>query len=236
MTGEDSSQAAKRIETIADELRGASLESRRRFLQRSAAVGAGALALSIGGSNGALAHDATDDDVEDVDVLNYALTLEHLENAFYRDGLERFDCAAFNQAETLQGFGNRVRTDVRPNFVDIGDHEKTHVDALTGVIDDLGGDPVEEACYDFGLGGVDDFIAVSAVLENTGVSAYDGAIHLIGREELLTSGATIATVEARHASYLNLLTGESPFPAAFDEAKGMDEILGAAGDFIVDCE
>ena len=34
----------------------------------------------------------------------------------------------------------------------------------------------------------------------------------------LTAGATIATVEARHASYLNLLNRTSPFPAAFDKA------------------
>jgi rubrerythrin len=221
---------------VIDRLQNSSLASRRAFLRKSAAAGAGALALSVASSNTALAHDATDDDTSDVDVLNFALTLEHLENAFYRDGLERFNESDFQQADTLRGFGDRVRRDVRPNLVDISDHEQTHVTTLTSVIDNLGGEPVGEACYDFGVDDVDEFIAVAGVLENTGVSAYDGAINLIGNADLLTAGATIATVEARHASYLNLLNGDDPFPAAFDDPKSMQEILDAAGGFIVECE
>jgi PKD repeat protein len=68
------------------------------------------------------------------------------------------------------------------------------------------------------------------------VSAYDGAISLIEQEELLTTGATIATVEARHASYVNLLTDKSPFPGSFDDPLSPGEVLDAAGGFIVDCE
>lgn len=236
MTGEQPSHARQRIERLVDRIRGESVTSRRSFLRKSAAAGAGALALSVAGSNAALAHDVSSDDTSDVDVLNYALTLEHLEYAFYRDGLDRFDKMDFSRASTLEGFGNRVRSDVRPNLVDIRDHEGTHVETLTAVIEELGGDPVGEACYDFGVNDVDDFIAVAGVLENTGVSAYDGAINLVGDAALLEAGATIATVEARHASYLNLLNGDDPFPAAFDTPKSMAEILDAAGGFITDCE
>ncbi|WP_251342465.1 ferritin-like domain-containing protein [Haloplanus halophilus] len=235
MTEPDSSQSTGRIESILATLRGESAASRRSFLRRSAAAGAGALALSVAGSNAALAHDVADDDTSDVDVLNFALTLEHLEHAFYRDGLERFDERAFRGAETLQGLAYRMRQDIRPNFETIRDHEKTHVDTLTAVVEDLGGEPVAEACYDFGLEDVDDFIAVAGVLENTGVSAYDGAIATIQRADLLTAGATIATVEARHASYLNTLNDRDPFPAAFDEASSESDVLDAAGGFIVDC-
>lgn len=234
MTGNSPRQTTGSIETIANRLRDGSLPSRRDFLRRSAAAGAGALALSVAGSNTALAHDASDDEKSDVDVLNYALTLEHLEYAFYRDGIERFDKKDFMKAETLKGFGDRIRRDVRPNLMDIEEHEGIHVDTLTSVINELGGTPVEEACYDFGVDDVDEFIAVAGVLENTGVSAYDGAINLIDAAELLQAGATIATVEARHASYLNLLNGNSPFPDAFDDPKTMQEVLDAAGGFIVD--
>lgn len=223
------------LDWIVDDLRGESVGSRRQFLQRSAAAGAGALALSVAGSNAALAQEAESDETTDVDVLNYALTLEHLEHAFYRDGLERFGENDFERARTLNGLAYRTRKDVRPNFESIRDHEKAHVDTLTTVIDDLGGDPVAEACYDFGLADVDDFIAVAGVLENTGVSAYDGAISMIENADLLTAGATIATVEGRHAAYLNTLNENDPFPAAFDDAQSMSEILDAAGGFIVDC-
>ena len=167
-----------------------------------------------------------------MDVLNFALTLEHLENAFYREGLERFGERDLQRAEVLRGFGSRVRKDVRSNLVDIGEHEATHVETLTGVIEELGGDPVEEAHYDFGVDDASEFIAVAGVLENTGVSAYDGAIDRIENGELVTAGATIATVEARHASYLNLLNDTDPFPKAFDQPKSMEEILEAADPFL----
>ena len=236
MSDTDTGETATETRRIVDSLKNGSISSRRSFLQKSAAVGGGALVLALGGSSEALAHDADDDDTSDVDVLNFALTLEHLEYAFYRDGLERFEERDFRRAKTLNGFGNRVREDVRPNLIDIRDHEGTHVDTLSAVIEDLGGTPVEETCYDFGVSDADDFLGVAAVLENTGVSAYDGAINLIEDADLLTAGATIATVEARHASYLNTLTGADPFPAAFDDPKSMDEILDAAGGFIVECE
>jgi rubrerythrin len=223
-------------ENLVSKIRNASLSSRRSFLRRSAAAGAGALALAAGSSNAALAHDGTDDDFDDIEVLNFALTLEHLEYAFYRDGLERFGTKDFRKATALRGFSNRVRGDVQSNLADVPDHEETHVDTLSSVITDLGGDPVEEACYDFGYENVSEFLGIAAVLENTGVSAYDGAISLIEAEELLTAGATIATVEARHASYLNLLNGDSPFPDAFDDPLTPEEVLDAAGGFIVDCE
>ncbi len=64
----------------------------------------------------------------DLDVLNYALTLEHLEYAFYRDGIGLFT------------FGNDSRgQSIDTNFAAIRDHEGAHVETLTSVITDLGG-------------------------------------------------------------------------------------------------
>jgi rubrerythrin len=166
----------------------------------------------------------------DLEVLNYALTLEHLEYAFYRDGLERFSARDFNRAGFRKPAYGRLKT--------IREHERIHVETLTDVIRDLGGDPVGEApCYAFAtaFGSVEAFLATAQLLENTGVSAYDGAIALIDSPELQTAGATIATVEARHAAYLNDLNGDSPFPEAFDEPKTPEEVLAAAAPFF-DCE
>ncbi|MEJ7842710.1 MAG: ferritin-like domain-containing protein [Rubrobacter sp.] len=198
--------------------------SRKKFLAGSAALlGGGALAAAL--PKAARAH-STPEPPTDIDVLNYALTLEHLEYAFYRDGLKRFDQLDFRRffgpgrglppkAGLLDVAGSKVYN----YFMLILDHEDTHVDTLTSVITDLGGKPVPEATYNFrstAFTSLKKFIAVAQFLENTGVTAYDGAIAHIEAAALLRAGATIATVEARHASYLNLLNGVVGFPDTFD--------------------
>ncbi len=161
----------------------------------------------------------------DVEVLNYALTLEHLEATFYREGVAKFDNAAYTAAG--------LQTSVRDYVVAIGDHEKQHVDALTAVITKLKGTPVAEAKYDFGYSDLAGFLKVAAALENTGVAAYTGAAqYLMDNGDLLTAALTIHGVEARHAAYLNVLNSTSPFPDAVDAAKTPDEILKIAGPFI----
>jgi len=158
-----------------------------------------------------------------IDVLNYALTLEHLEYAFYRDGIGLFT------------FGEDSRgASIDTNLAAIRDHEMAHVDTLTQVITDLGGDPVAEATYDFGDAYTDPaaFLATAMALENTGVSAYDGAGQYIDDPDLLTAAGSIVAVEARHASYLNLLNGMIPFPDAFETPLTKDEVLAIAGPFI----
>jgi rubrerythrin len=157
----------------------------------------------------------------DVEVLNYALTLEHLEAAFYAvSGEYQFGEDAF---------GNSIDE----WMMAIGEHENAHVETLTQVITDLGGEPVEASEYDFGVTDAQSFLATAATLENVGVAAYDGAAQFIENADLLTAAGSIVAVEARHAAYLNLLTGESPFPAAFETPMTPDEVLEAAGPFIV---
>ncbi len=195
--------------------------SRRTLLGNGSklAVG-GAIAIAAAGSPALARLVAAQEFTDDIDILNYALTLEHLEYAFYRDGLEGFSADLFDDG-------------VFDNLMDIRDHEGAHVDALVSTISDLGGTPVEEAEYDFGYQNAAGFLAVAAALENTGVSAYDGAGAAIENVDLLNAAGSIVAVEARHASYLNLINGEDPFPAAFETPLSRDEILAIAGPFIV---
>jgi rubrerythrin len=214
--------------------------SRRRFLAGSAALlGGGALVAALPGV--AKAH-GTPEPPTDIDVLNYALTLEHLEYAFYRDGLKKFGEKELEKANAFDGLGRYLRRNAHENFVRIRNHEGTHVETLESVIESLGGVPVPECTYNFeqtAFTSVAKFVEVAQFLENTGVSAYDGAIAHIEAAALLTAGATIATVEARHASYLNLLNRDVPFPKAFDEPVAPRAICEAVqaenGGFIVSC-
>ena len=204
--------------------------SRRSLLGRGALVGAATGAMALGLSPALRANFsalAQDDDEnggfeDDIAVLNYALTLEHLENAFYRDNAATYDLG-------VDGFGNAIND----YMAVIGAHELAHVETLVSVITDLGGEPVEEATYDFGVTDAVTFLATAAALENTGVSAYDGAAASIENVDLLNAAGSIVAVEARHASYLNLINSDDPFPAAFETPLSRDEVLAIAGPFIV---
>jgi hypothetical protein len=208
-------------------------DERRRLSRRGMLTGAvklaggAAVALSLTTVPGAVSIRslvAAQELTSDIDVLNYALTLEHLESAFYRDGIGLFTFGTDSRGQSID-----------TNLAAIRDHEGAHVATLTSVITDLGGEPVAEATYDFGDAYSDPmaFMMTAAALENTGVSAYDGAGQFITDPELLTAAGSIVAVEARHASYLNLLTGEIPFPAAFETPLTMDEALAIAGRFLV---
>src|SRR5215217_2477155 len=156
-----------------------SLTSRRKFLAGSAAALAGGALMAVPGV--ASAHNPPDP-TSDIDILNYALTLERLEAAFYRRALDKFGEREFENASIFDGLGSYLRNRAYENFQRISRHENTHVQTLVDVIKSLG-----------------------------------GAIVHLERAALLTAGATIATVEARHVSYLNLLNRSVPFPAAFDD-------------------
>ncbi len=184
--------------------------SRRKFLASSAAMLAGGALLAVPGV--AKAH-TTARNVTDVDILNYALTLERLEKDFYRRVLDRFNEREFENAKIFDGLGDYIRSRAYGYFQLISEHEDTHVRTLVSI---LGKDAVPKASYSFGIKTVGDAVQIAKVLENTGVKAYDGAIAHIQRAEYLTAGATIATVEARHAAYLNLLNRTRPFPSVFD--------------------
>jgi rubrerythrin len=238
------------LDSAAREHEGASdaqqrLTSRRSFLGSSAKLlGGGALALGLvaapalakeddeGNEEEAQGGKGANGGVTDVKILNYALVLERLEYEFYRRHLQRFSEREIEGAAIFKGFGSKVRSQIYENLVRIRNHEKTHVQTLIAVIKKLGGKPVGESEYDFGVNGVADFIATAQVLEDTGVMAYDGAIAYIDKPGLQTAGATIATVEARHASYLRLLNGEVPFPKAFDEPKAPRQVCEMVDPFI----
>lgn len=66
----------------------------------------------------------------------------------------------------------------------VGEHETAHVETLTQLIADLGGEAVAAAAYDFGVTGGQSFLMTAAILENLGVAAYDGAGAAIENPEL----------------------------------------------------
>lgn len=77
----------------------------------------------------------------DTVILNYALTLEHLENAFYSGALAQFDAKAFEDAD-LPPWARR-------RFEEVAAHEATHVQALSNALGDKATQPCTYSLWVF---------------------------------------------------------------------------------------
>jgi hypothetical protein len=152
----------------------------------------------------------------DLDILNFALTLEYLEAAFYKEGLAKAG---------LSGDAMKLAKE-------IGDHETQHVAALTQTIKKLGGKPVKAPGVTFPFKDQASFLKLAQVFEDTGVSAYNGAAPMISSKEVLGAAGSIVQVEARHAAAIRLLNGANPSPAAFDPTLSKNQVLKAVKPFI----
>lgn len=191
--------------------------TREAFLMRSTlAAGAAYGTLS---ATGLISSALAESGGGDVDILNFALTLEFLEHEFY----ER----AAKQVKGLSKDEGDLTKELR-------DNELEHVDALTATIKQLEGKPVSKPKFDFGgaFGSRASYLKTANTLEDTGVSAYNGAAPAIQSVEVLAAAGSIVQIEARHAALIRLVRDKPPAPQAFDKASDMDEILKAVKPFI----
>jgi hypothetical protein len=202
--------------------------SRKRFLKTVGTGGAGAFALLLAACGGSskkkaatttAAATAAGGSVEgDIKIVNYALTLEYLEAAFYKDVVaSRLFKGA--QLDTIKTFG---------------DQEQQHVDALTAAVKKLGGTPAAKPQTKFPLDTAPNVLTLAATVENLGAAAYLGQAANIQSKEILAAALSIHTVETRHAAALNTLMGKSIVPdGAFAKPASMDEVLPTVKPFIV---
>lgn len=155
----------------------------------------------------------------DVDILNFALTLEYLEAAFYTEALK--------QVGGLSGDVKEIATTIR-------DDETEHVDAIAATIKKLGGKPVAAPGVDFGKAFANEksFLTTAVTFEDLGVGAYNGAGPSIKSKEVLAAAGSIVQVEGRHAGIVRLLNGDKIAPSAFDKGIPMAEVLEKAKPFI----
>lgn len=176
------------------------------------------------------------DDVDgtDLDVLNYVLALERVEDAFYVQAMEMVSEDDFLESEAMAAYSEERRGAVYADLQSFAEHEATHVEALAGVVELVGGTVPEAGTYDFGVVEPADVVATGQVLETAGVAAYAGASPCVESPDLLGVALSIHSVEARHAALLNQLAGESVAPDAFDEAAAQEDVLEAVSQFAVD--
>jgi rubrerythrin len=201
--------------------------SRRRFLQLAGGGGATAAAAFLAACGGdkktaataaTMTKTASAGNVADIAILNYALTLEHLETDFYAKVVD----SGLLKGKELE-FAKHV-----------GETERQHVAALSGTIQKLGGKPVAAPKTKFPLESRKAVLELAATVENLGAAAYLGKAPDITSPEVLAAALSIHSVEARHAAALNSLLGKSPTPnGAFGMPATEKQVLAAVQPFIV---
>lgn len=152
---------------------------------------------------------------QDVKILNYALTLEYLETAFYKE------------ARAKAGLSGETATFAKVVF----GHEAAHVAALKKV---LGSKAVASPKFNFGAttGSQGAFQKTALAVEDLGVSAYAGQGPRLKQIAVVQAALAIHSVEARHAAWMRNIVGVNPAPNAFDPARNMAQVLKVAGGFI----
>ena len=151
----------------------------------------------------------------DIGIVNYALTLEYLESAFYTKALQ------LGLSSEVAKLAKLLQSD-----------ETQHVQALTATVKQLGGTPVKRPVFVFPDNSQSAFLKLAQVLEDTGVSAYNGAAPQIQSKEVLAAAGSIVQVEARHAAAIRLQNGAPPAPAAFDKPLPAAAVRRAVKPFI----
>jgi hypothetical protein len=144
----------------------------------------------------------------DVAILNYALTLEYLQDAFY------------TEAERKRALSGAAAQMVRV----VGAVERAHVKALRNV---LGERAVARPFFDF-RGVTEDepaFVRTGVAFEDLAVAAYKGQAHLIKSPQVLAAAVGIHSVEARHAAWIRYIAGTTPAAAPFDQRKTVAQTL-----------
>ncbi|HWC49312.1 MAG TPA: ferritin-like domain-containing protein [Solirubrobacterales bacterium] len=155
----------------------------------------------------------------DIGILNYALTLEYLEAAFYNEATANQKKKTFIKDKQAQVFLKLASVD-----------ENAHVAFLKKA---LGSKAVAAPKVDFGGTTADEasFIKTAVALENTGVGAYSGQALNIASPAYAAAALSIWSIEARHASVAGLLLKATPANlspnGAFDKPKTAAQVLKA---------
>ena len=152
---------------------------------------------------------------DDLDILNYALTLEHLESEMYKQIV-----ASGKLTGDEQGYATAF-----------GQHEAAHVTAITQTIQKLNGTPVTaQAKYNFpAFDTRDNIVKFLVTIEDLGAGAYLAAAGEVQNLDVLTAAVQIHNIEGEHASIWRRQAKMAPVAGAFATPIPKADVLKAAG-------
>ena len=115
-------------------------------------------------------------------------------------------------------------------------HETTHVNTITQVLQENGATPIPPCTYSFPYTDAKSFTSLSNMVTSVGIGAYiGGALELVDNADILTAAGSILPIESRHDAYLRTGQGASPFPSAFDTPLTALWAYNLAHAFVVEC-
>ena len=189
--------------------------TRRDFFKALAAAGAGVALGSTVLSGKAFAQSGGGD----VDIANFALTLEYLEAEFYTIAVD-------------SGVVSEVSL---PTVTNLRDHELAHVDAIIGLLEGAGATPVEKPEFTFpedAFSSEASILELAATFEPVGVGAYQGAAPALIGSPYLGPALSIHNAEAQHVTAINILLGvDPPNNIVFTEALPLATVQEAVAPF-----
>ncbi|KAF6233043.1 hypothetical protein HO173_008799 [Letharia columbiana] len=165
--------------------------------------------------------------VTDVDILQYALTLEHLENTFYKGAISSMSEADFMAAGFSSAYYNNLKY--------ITHDEEQHVELLSSALMAAGQTPVAACTYDFPYTDPKSFVTLASVLEGVGTSAYLGGAGLITSKAYLGVAGSILVTESLHTSVQRFNLGEVAPANPYGTALGLNPVYTLAAAFITSC-
>ncbi|GAB3729608.1 ferritin-like domain-containing protein [Spirosoma lituiforme] len=225
-----------------------SFYSRRNLLKFGSKLAAAGIPTLVAASlNKALAQSSAPTQAA-INALNFALTLEYLEDEFYRTALSTTGLIPSSDQTVIN---------------QISKHETAHVALLKSA---LGTAAIAKPTFKYPTNpfvNYATFLAVARSLEDIGVQAYKGqAGNLINDKAILKTALQIHSVEARHASEIRRIAGmkawvsdttqttftqggvnlktlpnvsgisDDNFRGAFDEPLTQAQVLAIAGQFL----
>ena len=160
----------------------------------------------------------SENEIKEVDILNFALNLEYLEAEFYTYATTGKSISSFGIGTKGRANGDnpaaggatvgggkvafsKDETLLHDIATQIGADERAHVTLLRGA---LGSSAVAMPNIDlgalgFGFGNQNDFLRAARILEDIGVTAYSGAAGLLKTPDIITAAACLLGTEAEHA-------------------------------------
>lgn len=158
-----------------------------------------------------------------------ALTLEWLETTFYQQGL-----AQVPQQQFLDLGLTQLQVQ---DLAQQGKEEETHVQLLQSALAQKGVQPVQPCQYNFGnsFSSATAMLQTAVTLEQVGVSAYLGAAPLVTDPSILSTAASIYSIEARHQTFTRVATKVAASPSSFDTPLSPKQVFSLAAPFIASC-